>query len=131
MSIRTERVARLLQREVADLLQTEFGEQVQPLVTVTDVRVTKDLSIAYVYVSVYGETPAARQAAFRHLAELTPQVRGALARRIRHQLRAMPDLRFFLDESLEKAQHMESLFESIRAERARRTGDDEDAPEQA
>ncbi|MFW5955341.1 MAG: 30S ribosome-binding factor RbfA [Rhodothermales bacterium] len=123
MSIRTERVARLIQREVADLLQTEFAEQLPSLVTVTSARVTKDLSIAYVYVSVYGETSAQRQSAFRHLEELTPQIRGSLARRIRHQVRAIPEVRFFLDESLEQAQKMETLFDRIREERERRESD--------
>src|SRR5690554_5684259 len=103
MSIRTERVSRLLQREVADLLQVEFSEQLPSLVTVTDARVTKDLSIAYMYVSVYGKTPAERQASFRRLEELTSQIRGSLGRRIRHQVRSIPEIRFFLDESLEHA----------------------------
>ncbi len=123
MSIRTERVARLLQREVADLLNTEFSRQLHPMVTVTNVRVTKDLSVAYVNVSILSDTPVQRQTAFKHLEELTPQVRTALAGRIRHQLRIVPELRFFLDDSLEQAQHMEDLFGKIRAERARREPD--------
>lgn len=120
MSIRTERVARLIQRDVADLLQTDFSEQLPSLVTVTDTRVTKDLSMAYIYVSVYGTTPAQRQTSFKHLEELTPQIRSALSQRIRHQMRATPELRFFLDDSLEKAQAMEDLFDRIREERERR-----------
>lgn len=120
MSIRTERVARLLQREVADLLARDFSEQIQPLVTVTSVRVTKDLGIAYVYVSVMGETSEQRQASFRHLQTLVPALRTALAGRIRHQMRVVPELRLFLDESLQHAQRMEDLFDRIRAERERR-----------
>ena len=120
MSIRTERVARLIQREIADLLNTDFAEQVQPLVTVTDARVTNDLSIAYVYVSIYSSTKSEREAAFRHLEELVPDLRDALASRIRHQMRTIPELRLFLDESLEKAAEMEDLFDRIRAERERR-----------
>lgn len=120
MSIRTERVARLLQREVADLLQSDFVEQLPSLVTVTDARVTKDLSIAYIHVSVYGDTPAQRQATFRHLEELTPAIRGALGKQIRHQVRAIPEIRFFLDDSLERVQRMETLFGRIREERERR-----------
>lgn len=119
MSIRTERVAKLLQREVADVLMKDFAKQLQPLVTVTDVRVTKDLSIAYVYVSIYGDEKK-RQAAFRHLEELLPQIRSALASRIRHQVRIVPELRLFLDESLQRAEKMENLFQRIRAERERR-----------
>ena len=124
MSIRTERVAKLIQREVAELFNTEFAEQVQPLLTVTDARVTKDLSIAYVYVSIYGSNQEEREAAFRHLEELVPDLRSALASRIRHQLRTIPELRLFLDESLERAAEMEDLFDRIRAERERRLEED-------
>ena len=67
--------------------------------------------------------PAQRQAAFRHLQDQIPQIRSSLASRIRHQLRMVPELRFFLDESLEQARKMETLFDRIRAERARREVD--------
>ena len=123
MSIRTERVARLLQKEIADLLQTDFAEQVQDLVTVTFTRVTKDLSIAYVDVSIYNAILTERQAAFRHLEELTPQIRTSLAGRIRHQVRKIPEIRFFLDESLHQAKHMDQIFDRIREERERREDD--------
>ena len=65
-------------------------------------------------------TPEQRQATFRHLQEQIPQIRSSLAGRIRHQVRIIPELRFFLDESLEKAREMETLFDRIRAERERR-----------
>lgn len=120
MSIRTERVAKLLQREVADILQTDLSQQLPTMVTVTDARVTKDLSIAYIYVSVFGENTGQRQAAFKHLQDLTPQVRGALAGRVRHQLRAVPDIKFFLDESMERSRKLDDLFDRIREERERR-----------
>ncbi len=124
MSIRTERVAKLIQREIAGLLGTEFSEQLQPMVTVTGARVTKDLSIAYLYVSVFGESASQRNATFKHLESLTPKVRTSLASKIRHQLRTVPEIRFFLDESQVEANKMENLFERIRAERARRDEDD-------
>jgi ribosome-binding factor A len=123
MGIRTERVAKLLQREVADILTTELSQELQAMVTVTGVRVTRDLSIAYVHVSVLADTLPQRQTAFVRVEELAPQVRQALAARIRHQMRSVPELRFFLDESLQEAQRMEDLFDRIRAERARREGD--------
>ena len=120
MSIRSERVSKLLQREIADILQTEFQGQLPTLFTVTNVRVTKDFSIAYVDVSVYGEELSQRQSAFRHLEELTPQIRSSLANRIRHQIRSIPEVRFFLDESIHDAKRMDDLFARIRAERERR-----------
>ncbi len=64
MSIRTDRVARMIQREVADLLQQDFGEATQSLTTVTGARITPDLGTAYIDVSVFGATEAARQAGF-------------------------------------------------------------------
>jgi ribosome-binding factor A len=124
MSIRTERVARMIQREVADLLQGEFHEMSQSMLTVTETRVTKDLGIAYINVSVLGDTPEQRQAAFKRLDALTPQVRQALAQRIRHQVRRIPELRFFLDETQQHASHMNELFAQIRAEREDRGADE-------
>jgi ribosome-binding factor A len=138
MSIRTERISRMVQREVADLLQGEFHEASHSMLTVTGARVTKDLGIAYVDVSVLGETPQQRQAAFKRLDALTPQIRQALAQRIRHQVRRIPELRFFLDESQQHVAHMDALFAQIRAERHEPSGsaegeetDGEDSPPRA
>ena len=125
MSIRTERVGRVLQREIADILQTEFSEQVPSMCTVTGVRMTKDLGIAYVDVSVYAGNLEQRQDALRHLHELGGAVRWSLASRIRHRVRAVPELRFFLDESIHDSKHMDELFDRIHAERSRRTTDAE------
>jgi len=120
MSIRTERVAELIQREVASILQREYSNQLQPMVTITDARVTPDLSIAYVYASVLGDTSPKREATFKQLKALTPEIRSKLASRIRHQLRTVPELEFFLDESLQKAKRMENLLDRIKQERERR-----------
>ena len=120
MSIRTERVARLLQREIAGVLQTDFPERIPCMYAVTSVRVTKDLGVAYVDVSIYEQDIAARRTAFRHFDDLKTEIRSALARRIRHQLRAVPDIRFFLDEGLHASKRMDDIFDRIRAERERR-----------
>jgi ribosome-binding factor A len=123
MSIRTEQVAELVQREVAEILQRDFSDQLHPMVTVTRARMTPDLSIAYIHASVMGDTKEQRKATFKQLQTLTPQVREALATRIRHQLRTVPEIKFFLDESLQKAKRMENLFDRIRKERQRRNAD--------
>ncbi len=120
MSVRTERVSRLIQKEVAGLLSTSFSEHFGPMVTVTGARVTRDLSIAYVYFSVLGSTADERKATFRHVEELKPQIRTALAKQIRHQVRKIPELRFFLDETLHEAEKIEGIFDKIREERAAR-----------
>ena len=74
MSIRTDRVGRMIQREVADLLQQDFGEASQSLVTVTGVRMTDDLGTAYVDVSVLGADDRQRKAA---IARLDAQIRNS------------------------------------------------------
>ena len=76
MSIRTDRVARMIQREVADLLQQDFSEATQSLLTVTGARVTKDLGIAYLNVSILGDSKPQREAAFARLEGQTDQIRA-------------------------------------------------------
>lgn len=130
MSIHTERVAELVQREVARILQREYSDQLQPMVTVTHVRMTGDLSIAYVYASVMGDNSEEREATFKQLKALAPEIRDELASRIRHKVKEIPDLKFFLDESLQRAKRMENLFDRIREERQRRNDSDDPAEEQ-
>jgi len=116
MSIRTERVGRLIQQEIADLLQGEFHEASHSLITVTGGRVTPDLSTAYINVSVLGDE-AQQQSAFRWLEALMPQLRRALAGRVRHQFKRVPELKFFLDEGPKRAARMDELFARIAADR--------------
>ena len=120
MSIRTDRVGRMIQREVADLLQQDFGEATHSLVTVTGVRMTDDLGIAYVDVSVMGGTPQQRQAGFERLEGQTTEIRHALAQRIRHDVRRVPEVKFFLDEGPQQVARMDELFAQIAAERGDR-----------
>jgi len=117
MSIRMERVASLFQKEIAGILGSEFSDQLHPMVTVTGVRVTADLSIAYVYVSVMGDSDSLKNAALAKLVELTPRVRKSLGRAIRHQVKSIPELRFFLDKTLETANKLDEIFDKIHEER--------------
>jgi len=132
MSIRTERVASLFQREIAGILSLEYADLLHPMVTVTGVRVTNDLSIAYVYLSVMGDSPAQKTAVLAKVKDFMPRIRKTLGQAIRHQVKSIPELRFFLDETLENAQRMDELFGKINEERTERTGDSdgsEDEPE--
>jgi len=129
MSIRTERVASLFQREIAQILGTEFSDQLHPMVTVTGVRVTADLSIAYVDVSVMGDSQGQKKAVLAKLKDLTPRVRKSLGRAIRYQVKSIPEIRFFLDETLEHASRMDALFGKIREERSQRDSGKHPEPE--
>jgi len=124
MSIHTERVAELVQREVARILQRDYSDQLQPMVTITRARMTGDLSIAYVYASVMGDDSEQREATFKQLKALTPEIREQLASRIRHKVKEIPELKFFLDESMQRAKRMENLFDRIREEREHRESEE-------
>ena len=130
MSIRTDRVARMIQREIADLLQTEFSEATHSLTTVTGATISPDLGVATIQVSVLGDTPEARRAAFARVESLAPQVRHALAQRIRHQVRRIPEVRFFLDEGPQRAARMDEIFARIAAERGDAPPADDEADEE-
>ena len=132
MSIRTERVASLFQREIAGILSLEYSDLLHPMVTVTGVRVTNDLSIAYIYLSVLGDSAAQKNAVLAKLKDFSPRIRKSLGQAIRHQVKSIPELRFFLDQTLENAYKMDQIFGEIQKERSARTGEvipDEQLPD--
>ncbi len=116
MSVRTQRVAKLMHREIAEILARECCTPM--IVTVTGVHMTRDLSIASVDLSVMGDTSETRQEIFDLIVNQIPSIRKSLALRMRHQLRAIPEIRFFLDNSQEHIQHIDALFEKINVKRS-------------
>ena len=108
MSIRTERVARLLQRELAEIFAKEIDRD--PLVTLTHIRVTRDLSIAHAYISILAPTPAKDADTFSLIEKQLPRLRAALGKRLRHQLRAVPELRLVYDDSRQEGEKIELLL---------------------
>ena len=99
MSNRPERVAERIKREAADLLESTVRDPRIGMVSVTDVEVTHDLSMARVYVSVL-EQGEAREQAMEALQSAAGFVRRQLASRL--GLREVPELRFVLDTSIER-----------------------------
>lgn len=111
MSLRMRRVAKLMHRDIADILAREFLDT--SMVTVTNARVTRDLSIIYVDLSIMIDSPTERQKIFDDLVGKVPVIRKMLAQRIRHQVHTVPVIKFFLDNSQEHLRRMDSLFEQI------------------
>lgn len=111
MRIRPERVANLMKREIADILANELRDpRLGAMVSVTDVEVTPDLSFARVYVSVLAKDPA-HDHTLDGLARAAGFIRRALAPRL--GLREVPELRFLLDESMEKGARVDELLRRI------------------
>ncbi|HUS80867.1 MAG TPA: 30S ribosome-binding factor RbfA [Armatimonadota bacterium] len=115
---RMESVAREVQREIAEIVRTEIDDPLIGFVTITDVEMTPDLKHARVYFSVLGSEQEKEDAA-RGIRRAAKFIRGLLSERI--ELRYTPDLRFYLDETAERAQRIERL---LREEAARAPKED-------
>lgn len=102
------RVSRLIQKDLGGILQVS-GRDWTPgaMITVTKVYVTSDLSIARVYLSIFGK----KADEVLSLVEMkSGEIRKQLGQRIKNQLRHVPELRFFIDDSLDYIENIENLL---------------------
>jgi ribosome-binding factor A len=108
---RQERINKLLMRDLGEIFQRELGHVTgHSMVTVTKVRVTPDLTLAKVYLSLFATKNQA--ALMEDIRKHTPEIRGKLGMRIRHQLRSVPELRFYIDDSLDYIEKIENLLKN-------------------
>lgn len=124
MSIRTERLGAVIQRDLGKIIQQDY-QKPGTFLTVTAVRMTEDLMIAKVFISIYAPGRD-EDAIYTFLEEHNADIRKKLASKIRHQVRKIPELHFQKDETAEYVDKMENLFEKIRKEREQRNSDDQD-----
>lgn len=113
MGQRADRVGHLLQRELSELVRELKDPRVQAatLVTLTAVRVSDDMSVARVMVSVIDPEPRRVIAA---IGRAQGHLHGQLARRL--QMKKLPELRFQLDDTEERASHIDQLLRQVVAE---------------
>ena len=106
---RLEKVNRLIQKELGDIFQKELKPKVPMLmITVTHVKVTSDLSYANVYLSVFGVDD--KKKVVEEVNQNAKAIRDLLGNRIRHQMRIVPELRFFEDDSLDYIENIDNLL---------------------
>jgi ribosome-binding factor A len=123
---RVERISDRIQEEVSDLLLRQVRDPRIEFVTVTGVKVSPDLELATIYVSVLGDAEA-RQNAIKALEGAAGYVRRQLA--VRLGMRTTPAVRFMLDESWETGAKVDALLERLRNEEPpAASSDDEDTP---
>lgn len=111
-SNRQKKFGKLIQKELSEVLAREFSIEGSPMLSVTVVRGTPDLKIARIYVSVFPDDKAAL--AIGELSTRNREVRQLLAVRLRHQLRFIPELQFYLDDTLHEVDQLEKLFQQIK-----------------
>lgn len=112
-SNRQKKIAGILQSDLAKVLQNMLREAGQTgiIISVSKVSVTPDLSIAKVYASIFPSDKA--ETMVKELNNLKPQIKHQIAQLTKHQLRKMPDLTFYNDDSLE---YIERIDKAIRGE---------------
>ena len=108
-STRQLKVAREIQKDLAEIIRAKgmaaFGGA---MVTVSEVRISPDLSVAKVYVSIF---PSEKQESVMGMIEENAKaLRGELGRKVGKQLRIVPELVFFLDTTLDYAEHIDQLL---------------------
>ncbi len=107
-SKRQAKIARLLQRELSEIFRRQTAAMGNVIVSVSAVRVTPDLSIAKVYLSIF--PPEKSNEILENIKRQSKTCRYELAQAVKQTLRKCPDLQFYLDDSLDYAENIDRLL---------------------
>lgn len=108
-STRQKKVARLIQKELAEIILHHAGELAPgKMISVTTVRISPDLSLAKTWVSIFPSDKADEIMAVLHAS--VPKLRFELGRKVRNQLRIVPEIAFFRDDSNDYIDNITNLL---------------------
>jgi len=114
-SKRQQKFAGVIQEDLAAILQREGANYLpNTMVTITKVRVTPDLAIARVFLSFFNTTN--NQTALQTIKQHASEIRYKLGSRIKDQVRVIPQLEFFIDDTSEYVDRMDKIFDKISKE---------------
>ncbi len=108
-SMRQQKIARLIQKDIGDIFSREgtfFSGGA--MLTVTKVKVTSDLSLARVYLSIFSSVK--KEGIIDRINSKKGEIRYKLGNKVKNQLRRVPDLEFFEDDSLDYIENIENLL---------------------
>jgi ribosome-binding factor A len=105
---RQNKIARLLQKELSVIFQEQTRSTHGVMISVTRTKVSPDLSICTAYLSIFPSEKGPELLA--NIEKNVAQVRYALGQRVRYQLRIVPNLRFFIDDSLDYIDRIDQLL---------------------
>lgn len=109
MGFKIDRIASSFVKEISYILATEIRDEDIKFVTITDCKVTNDLSFAKVYFTVLDETK--KESTLKALKDASGYIRKMLADRV--DIRHIPELQFVYDESIEYGKKIENIIEDI------------------
>jgi ribosome-binding factor A len=111
---RVRRVAEQIKKDIGQIIASQIKDpRVAGITSVTEVQLTRDLRYASVYVSIFG-TDLEKEETLQTLIRAAGYIRGEIGRRIR--LRYVPEINFFLDNSIEYGVHIENVIKSLKKE---------------
>jgi ribosome-binding factor A len=105
---RQNKIARLLQKELSQIFQEQTRSLHGVMVSVTRVKISPDLSVCTAYLSIFPSEKSEEM--IKNITKNDKQIRYELGTRIRYQLRIVPELRFFIDDSLDYIEHIDELL---------------------
>ena len=105
---RQNKIARLIQKELSDIFQRQTQAMHGTLVSVSVCRISPDMSVCRAYLSVFPSERAAE--IVDNINNNVRMIRYELGQRTRHQLRIIPELKFFVDDSLDYAENIDRLL---------------------
>ena len=124
---RQNKIARLIQKDLSNIFQAQTRQTRGILVSVSVVRISPDLSVAKAYLSIFPSSKA--EEILKNINEHASQIRYEMGKLQRHQLRIIPELKFFLDDSLDYLENIDKLLSGSGSESSEEAG--EKSPEAA
>lgn len=107
---RQNKIARLLQKELSVIFQQQTRMMRGVMVSVTRVKISPDLSICTAYLSIFPSEKGEEM--IKNINANEKAIRYELGTKVRHQLRIIPELRFFIDDSLDYIDRIDQLLKS-------------------
>ena len=121
---RQQKISRLIQKELGEMFQRQTQAMHGTLVSVSAVRISPDMSVCRAYISVF---PSERSAEIvKNLNQNMRQIRYELGTRVRHQLRIIPELTFYVDDSLDYIEHIDNILKQDTALHRNEGGEEEE-----
>lgn len=112
-STRQQKFSRLIQKEIGEQFQRDgYNYYGKAFVTVLAAKVSPDLAIAKIYLSIFGAKDA--KEVLTNIEKHTKEIRRKLGASIRHQARIIPELKFFIDDSLDYVEKIEKLLKETK-----------------
>ncbi len=105
---RQNKIARLIQKDLSTIFQQQTRQMRGVLISVSIVRVSSDLSVAKAYLSIFPSDKA--EELLQNINDHAAQIRFELGNLERHQLRIIPELKFFIDDSLDYLENIDRLL---------------------